>query len=853
MKDHLIRPAIAVLLGGFIAVCVPREVRIFILAFFLLLLFRLWFLWKPRDFFGRMVRPEVLLLAVGVVSGFLYGMTGDKLIAPSLTIGKIQLEGKISDWKQDKTVARGEIVIERVLGSPEAQIVEEGTGSIEKIEIGDGTESFGNRKYSLRVYPDSQENYPEGWDQVKPGDQIRINGKLEHPKPPGTAGEFDLALYNAVRGLRGSITAKGEAFLLVQGIPGISWRIRNHVQQVLDSHWPDQAGVLEGILFGDSSRISSETLDMYKTTGVMHVFAASGSNVAFVMALAWGAFFFLPKRFRILGTMAAILLYAGLCQGNPPILRATILGAAVLLGMFGKGRVPPLRFLFIAALILFFINPLYLKDTSFQLSFAAAWGMVVLTPRLEKIPWMGKLPQPFRTAAAVTFSAQLATFPILVDIFHRISLVGIFTNIFILFLLGAVLQLGVIGMIVLPIPVLHLVFFQAAFWLLQITDTVLGLFASLPLAYFWVLNPGMVFWIFWYVALGVWLIGRKKVWYITRIQARKIRRTINKGLAGLNKNFGMRLPLIGEESGKSNQESVSSEKSLAVLMKEKGLILLIPVLLFLLLISPSFQKNRLQITFLDVGQGDCILIESPSEKLLVDTGPRSSSFDAGERVVVPYLMEQRIGSLDMVLITHEDIDHIGGAKYVLYNIPTKELIVPEVGDRLFDSGWVEGIPTGFLDNPEKLMKIKAGDTLQFPSGLRIEVLAPVDVIGNSSADSNNNSLVLLLHYFDKKILLTGDMEEEEMQQIVDRGADWDADFIKIPHHGSAGSLNPSWFDRTSPLAVFIPVGRNSFGHPTAGVLSYWEERGIPVYRTDTQGTIRLIIDQEGYRIIPGRI
>jgi len=285
--------------------------------------------------------------------------------------------------------------------------------------------------------------------------------------------------------------------------------------------------------------------------------------------------------------------------------------------------------------------------------------------------------------------------------------------------------------------------------------------------------------------------------------------------------------------------------------KNIGLIMA-TILVLALLLLPNAGRDRLVVTFLDVGQGDCILLETPTEKLLVDTGPKSGNFDAGERVLVPYLMEKRIAALDMLFLSHEDGDHAGGALYLLANIPTARVAVPEVGDRLNSADWQQAIPLKALADEGKLLKLKAGDRILFNSGLEVEVLAPVEVLTGTPSDSNNNSLVLLLTYYDKRILLTGDMEAEQMQQIADRGAEWDADFIKIPHHGSAGSLDPHWFDQTEPQAVFIQVGKNSFGHPASNVLEYWQQRGIPVYRTDLHGTLRLIIDRKGCTVVPGR-
>ncbi|HHV65125.1 MAG TPA: DNA internalization-related competence protein ComEC/Rec2 [Peptococcaceae bacterium] len=824
MKDKLSKLLAALLLGGFLAVYSHSEVRILILAFFLLLLFRLWRWWKPQDFVGRLIRPEILLLACSLVVGYVYGLNAEKSLAEPLVIEEITIKGLLQDWVRDQSSGRGVLAIEELQGRLGGQSERGG-------QVGLGA------KYTLRVY---QKNglLPAGWESVRPGDLIRITGRLEHPKPPGTPGEFDLPLYNAVRGLSGTITTREEVQVLAKGNPGLVWQIREEVRNVLDEYWPLEAGVLEGILFGDTSRIPDETLERYKATGVMHVFAASGANVAFVLALVWGIFFFLPRKGRILAAMSALILYAALCQGNPPILRATILGLAVLTGMMGRGKMDPLRWLLLAALILFIIEPLYLKDVSFQLSFAATWGMIVLVPKLKETAWLQKLPKLLRPAVEVSLAAQIAALPILISVFNRISLAGFVTNVFVLFILGAVLQLGLIGTTLLFLPVLPLAFFQTAFWLLQFTDAVLKIVAVFPWGYFWVLRPGIFFWVVWYGALGVWLLGKEKAWFIVRVQVRRIRNLaariskrlflINKEQAGKIRNFTLKLP------------------------SRQVRFFLVVLLLLGFLWVPSLSRERLEITFLDVGQGDCILLQTSKEKIMVDAGPRTASFDAGERVVVPYLMQQRIAYLDMVFITHEDSDHLGGARYLLANIPVGKVAVPEVGERLTNEAWQEGLPPEILSDAGGLLRLKAGDIVKYSSGLSLEVLAPDSVIAGTGGDSNNNSLVLLLKFLGWAVLLTGDMEQEEMQQISDRGWNYAAHFIKIPHHGSKGSFDPFWFDRTNPQAVFIQVGRNSFGHPAPEVISYWQERGIPVYRTDLQGTIRLQLDEDGFTIIPGR-
>ncbi|MGI5901561.1 MAG: DNA internalization-related competence protein ComEC/Rec2 [Desulfitobacteriia bacterium] len=811
MRDKLTRPAVAIILGVVMAVYCKQEVRIWVLALLILGFWGLIAFWKPKDFWGKISRPEVLLLAVGVLSGFLYGLSAEKIILKPYIQKNIQVEGCLSTWSIDQQSGQGIIVLDEQFRK--------------EFSLGD--------KYTLRVFPKSDRGYEKGWEQVQAGDRLRIRGKLEHPSRPGTKGQFDLPLYNAVRGLSGTITATGEVLILERGRTNLAWSIRQKIRQNLMKYWPEEAGILEGILFGDKRGIPVQALEMYKATGVMHVFAASGANVAFVIALVWTLFFFLPKKYRTGATLAVMVLYAALCQGNPPILRATILGAIVLSGRLGRGKVPSLRWLTYVALILIIYRPLYVKDVSFQLSFIATGGILVLGPLLEKLKGLRRLPQPFNLAAAVALGAQIAILPILIEVFHRVSLAGFITNVFMIFFLGIVLQLGLLGCFFLWFPALSFIFFQTAFWVLKAVNVILDFVASLPGAYFWVLNPGFLFWIIWYGALFFFLEDREKLGFILRVQLRRI-----KGL--LLKVF-------------PRWEGLSRENGAGILKCKKGQRYLAFGLVILFFFYGAFVRTpaRMTVTFLDVGQGDCIIIQTAREQLVVDTGFRTEKFDAGERILLPYLMENRVGSLDMVFITHEDSDHLGGARSLLTNLPVQVVAIPELTSEVEILAWEEGIPSNILYDPDKLKRLKAGDRINFSSGLNIEVLAPVYRGGNSE-NPNRRSLVLLLSYLGVKILLTGDLEMEEMQEIRARGVPWDADFLKIPHHGSKGSLDPLWFDETNPQAVFISVGANSYGHPAPEVLAYWEERGIPVFRTDLHGTIILEIDNRGATIFPGR-
>ncbi|MDR3541738.1 MAG: DNA internalization-related competence protein ComEC/Rec2 [Desulfosporosinus sp.] len=843
MKDPWIGRSTVLLIGGLGGVCLPEPARLWVFGVLVLLGIRL-VSWRPCDFFGRVFRPEILLLGASFLLGFGYGALADRFLPSSLTLDQVEIVGLLKDWNLEQDKAEGIVRVEDVRNDAVAQ---KNIDVMKADAPADLRQELFGQTYRLTVYADKSGQVPGEWKRVRPGDHVSFRAHLERPKLLGTPGAFDLRLYDGVRGLSGSLRAQGDAVLLSAGEPSLTWRIRQQVRSRLQAWDAEETGVLEGILFGDSSRIPDSVQERYKVTGVLHVFAASGSNVAFVLGLAWLVLSLLPKQIRISGTILALLLYATLCGGNAPIVRATVLGIVVLLGRLGRGRVATLRWLFLAAVGLFIHNPLIIQDLGFQLSFAAAWGIIVLTPRILKGKLFERIPNLFRFAIAGTLAAQVATLPLLISAFHRLSLIGLLANVLILFILGSVLEVGLIAVVLSFSGELSAPLFQVSLWLLAGTNSVIKMLAEFPYADVWVLNPGPFLGLVWYGAIGTVLWGRERVLFILRVRLLRLSRRL-KTIAVM---FMKRCPvgirrIVQNLSLKISRSSMFGNK---LLISGVGILLIV-----LLLWSPWNLQNDLEVVLIDVGQGDSILIRTPEKHaILLDTGPRSEKFDAGERIVLPYLLERGIGHLDALLITHEHQDHIGGARAVLANIPTDWVGVPAVGARLENKEWQEGLPPQLINKTEGLRMLQAGDRIDLDSGAWLDVLGPHQVLEGTHSDPNNNSMVLKLNYLGQNILLTGDMEQEEMEELAATGVDLENNLFKEPHHGSRFSLVRPWLDAIHPQAVWISVGKNNtFGHPAPEVLRYWEERHIPVYRTDEHGTLQLLLGKQGMEIIPGR-
>lgn len=866
MRDLWTRRIASLLLGGIIGVYTPERMRWIVLGVFLLLVIRMG-LWKPRDFFGPSFRPEILVLGIGLFVGIIYGMTGNAGLEKPLVLNRVEVVGELMDWTTNNEGASGIIKVLEPIPIPMPKIspsVEESSPQTQE-----NTFNFQDKKYRLKVYPDSEGELPEGWEKVRPGDVLRFSAKLEQPKPPGTPGQFDLPLYYAVRGISGGLTAQGNAEIVSPGTSPLSWQVRNRVHEVLELIPNAKIGILEGVLFGDTSQIPEEDLERYRITGVYHVFSASGSNVAFLLLLSWGVLRFLPPILRVGITIAVLIFYAFLSWGNPPILRATVMGIFVLVGSSGSGRKNSLRGLFIATFLLFVWQPLFLKDIGFQLSFMATWGIIVLTPRLVCIQRIRRWPQGLKMAFTTTCAAQIATLPLLISAFHRLSFIGLVANLGVLFIMGSIFALGMLGVILSFLPNLALPFFQVSLWLVSATSELLFRLARVPWADAWVINPGVLFWVYWYGGILAYLVGKERVLFTGRVWRANLRRWITPYVQPMwvaiqPERLSSRIRLrLGEVKSK-----LAALMRLGGRMGIKGERALFVLLVLLLLWSPWHNPQVLEVTFIDVGQGDSVLIETPKgTRILVDTGPKSERFDAGERIILPFLLQSGIKNLDALILTHSHLDHVGGAAAILETIPVDWVGVPEDGQDWLSgaaginegdsAGWTEG---SGLDQKlvkllvnKKIERLKAGDRLLLDSDIQISVLAPGKILTGTNSDSNNNSIVLRLeNRAGQSVLLTGDMEAEEMKEILDTGQDFSADLFKVPHHGSRFSLLPDWLNQINPQAVVISVGKNPFGHPTPGVLKYWEERRIPLYRTDEDGTIRVRLDEERIEVLPGR-
>lgn len=513
----------------------------------------------------------------------------------------------------------------------------------------------------------------------------------------------------------------------------------------------------------------------------------------------------LGARRAVLPTLAGIALYTLLVGASPSVVRAAIMGGLyVLAAHLGRPR-HALTLLGAAALAMTLWNPLLLWDVGFQLSFAATLGLILhagpLQARLSNaVP--GRVAALFGEAILVTLVAQLWVAPILVHNFRQFSIVSLLANALIAPAQPAVMILGgsaaLAGILWEPLgAALAWVAWPFLAWTIEVVN---GL-ARLPGASLEVEPLGLI-------PAALYYGGLLSLSWLRQ------------GLEAI------RHALVARPSA----------RTLAI-----GAVALLDVAIWTGVAQGP--DGYLHITFLDVGQGDAILIETPEgSAILVDGGPDPARLRTALGQELPFGDRD----LELVVLTHPQEDHLAGLLAALESYEVEMLLHAgqPCDTSVCDRFWAEAEASG-----APLHEVKAGTRIETASGLSVEVLHPPGThLMGTSADANNNSIVLRLVWGRLSVLLTGDIEEEAERVISRSGRELRSVVLKVPHHGSATSLSPPFLGRVSPQVAVISVGAdNTYGHPAPSTLAKLE--GIAVLRTDAEGTIEIVSDGERYWVL----
>ena len=630
-------------------------------------------------------------------------------------------------------------------------------------------------------------------EEVLRGDNLSLYAKVTIPPEPKNDGEFDYGKYLANENIYTVSFVQDMKFLNTQPsfIMKFLRRIDNLREKVISAHSKylseEKTQILGGIVFGSEAiKPSPEIKRIFIESGLYHLLAASGMNVAFI----FGIWFFLlirlkaPYRF-VIATGALVVLFYSMMTGLPPsVTRATWMLELGLLAKFIDRKADNNVILLFVCAILLLYNPKLINNIGFLLSFVVTFGLLYCTnPILEKIKFV---PPKISGWIVVPFVAQVFAIPIQMYFFQTVSVYSIIANILVIPFMAIISFCGFVSSIAAVIP-------KIGSYVCLLLDK-----ANEPLLSF------MLFVANWVSSLPNNIAHVAKLNYIEII-------------------LYYVLVFLFIYMLKNNFKTLKTNITAAI------------VLIYLIF---SFSSNAytkdLTFTFLSVGEADSIFITTPNNKrILVDAGRNlGKDKNSALSVILPFFSSQGITSIDMMLLTHPDSDHIGGSVDVLENIKVQELVTNgesaknksylKLREYVKSSGQKEKI----INKPEEISPDKMVSIIAFK---------PPDTNKNSQ---NDTSIILLFKYKDFDAILMGDNEVNSYEFLKENlHPSGEIELFKLGHHGSKNSVNEKMAKLVSPKVSVVSVGENSYGHPSPKAISTL--RGSRIYRTDLDNTVKI--------------
>lgn len=638
----------------------------------------------------------------------------------------------------------------------------------------------------------------EDFSQYKVGNYYELSGKLRTPFKASNPSQFDYGKYlrnfdtftvfysDNAKLLKSKLSFKWK---FLQNLNNLRDKIVNVHAQYLKS---PNLEILGGIVFGDDAVAPPDYIKAsFVNSGLLHILAASGMNVAFIYGF-W--VFFLkriraPFKFTVLTGMGIVIIYTMMTGLGASVIRAALMLLLILIGKLIDRDAHSVSLLSVVALIMLIYNPAFINDVGFQLSFIVTFGLLttanVIFDRYKELP----VPNWLTGAILIPIVAQIWVAPIQMFYFNTISLYSVFANVLSMPFLSIISFGGFVSSIIaIFTPFTDKICMVIDFvlnYVLHILVFISNFFANLPNSLITTTHPSVVQVIIYYTIILLLTLAIK---------------------TGFNKKI------------------VTSCIALA----------------FILCVSTiSFPSKDLQIITFDVQNADCFLIKTPQNKyFIIDTGRAGykGSKAQANSIIIKYLKDRGIKNIEGLIITHFDNDHSGGAVDIMKNLKVKQVYINSFNDKTMTSISIY--------KTIKEMKIpvqipKNNSRIYFEKDLNMQAF-----IADKQED-NEKSVITLLSFKDFDMLFTGDAGIQAFNSIKNNLPN-KVEVLKVGHHGGPHVVDNNMLKFLNTQTSIISTGPNAFGHPNKGTLDIL--RNTDIYRTDRHNSIKITSDGKSYNI-----
>ena len=720
---------------------------------------------------------------------------------------------------------------------------------VEAIVISDAQEKEYNYVYKIKILcADNNDKYKNTYlylktskkstEKLKYGDKIEVKGSFTEASSQRNYGGFNYKEYLKSLKIYGTIKANQLKVLsgdCLNNVFNLANQVSSMMKQKIDSSMEEtQAAIIKGIIFGDSSEIEEEIQENFRISSISHVLAVSGMHVSYLVI---GIQLFLKsiigKRKTRFITIVFLIFYMFITGFSPSVVRASMMSILLIGGEVLYRKNDIWTSMAISLFLILIYNPFLIENIGLQFSYIGTMGIMILHKsvfsflkniKIKNKKWKYKFNRKaiffiskIKEILAVTLSAQLAIFPIMI---YHFNLFGVY------FLISNLLVSVMIG----PIIIFSTIFIVFSFIFNPISKVICIVLKLLIQKLITISNLAEL-------PFSKLYLSTHKIWMILLYY-----------ILIITFNFSYCL----YTSPKLNNTQVRVRNLIALakykifLNKKKSIIkIFIIILLFFLF---QFIPQNLEINFVDVGQGDCTFIVTPRNKtILIDGGGSSSNeFDVGKSTLFPYILDKGYTKIDYIFISHFDQDHVGGILTILQKIKVKKVIISKQEE---NSENYQKFLEIIKEKGVSVAIVKMGDRVKIENGIYFDILWPTsEQIQENKL--NNNSLVMKMYYHNFSVLFTGDIEEKAEKKILETYKSEKnklvSNVLKVAHHGSKTSTIKGFLDTVNPKIALIGVGKNNmFHHPSEEIIDKLKEYGAIIYRTDERGEITIRVNGKG--------